>query len=178
MTCLGQSLNLKLSYCFVVLFSLLVSPRLYADKFIMEAGSGFMYPTNDNFDEVTTHYINLGMSLGPLAATVGRIDNSKLNLPGVIASHIRLNGNTALLSWAPGYETGGISIGVGLFDWDAKFKFRDRTIGRDSDVSPMLELRAVRKFTSTFQLYLSGRHFDDVSGTDFNSVSFGIRLSF
>ena len=178
MTVLGHSRLFKPSRCLVLLFSLFVSPTLYADKFILEAGSGFMYPTNDNFDEVSTHYINLGMSLGPLAATVGRIDNGELHLSGVRASHIRLNGNTALLSWAPGYETGGISIGVGLFDWDAKFKYRDRTIGKDSDVSPMLELRAVRKFNSAVQLYLSGRHFDDVSGTDLNSISFGIRLSF
>lgn len=71
-----------------------------------------------------------------------------------------------------------LEAGLGVFVWDLNPVFSGVDVGHDSGSSLLLDLRASKNLGRFFNLFLSAKLIDDVSGSDMQTLSFGMRFIF
>ncbi len=94
--------------------------------------------------------------------------NNRLEVTGVSAAVNKIN-KTKILDYY---------IGIGLIDWDVDAYLREFRIGEDSGTSPMIRLGISKTFLDRLTMNLGVSHYNDVSGSNIDTIATGIRYKF
>lgn len=126
--------------------------------------------------EMISAYV--GYQFGLLTAQVNAYDFEKFLHKDYPDTYLDLEGYSAQVGLQFDFGILGLTASAGLFHWEEDVIFFARGFGGDSGTSEFIDVKLWGDIPGPVKVFLSAKHFSDVSGGDIDSLSLGVRVQF